>query len=100
MYNKEVIKENLSTNPKWIERGVVVLYQRQTEDEKRSGNTIVDNKMGFNGSDSRYLSYCARFIFVLLNQKNKYEKFIYVFDLCVINHFRILGIVHLGYTRR
>ena len=62
MYNKEVIKENLSTNPKWIERGVVVLYQRQTEDEKRSGNTIVDNKMGFNGSDSRYLSYCAKWV--------------------------------------
>jgi hypothetical protein len=72
MYNKEVIKENLSTNPKWIERGVVVLYQRQTEDEKRSGNTIVDNKMGFNGSDSRYLSYCAKWVMSgnTLNEKH------------------------------
>jgi hypothetical protein len=62
MYTKELIKEQLSTNPKWIERGLVVLYQRQTLDEQRSGNTIVDNKMGFNGSDSRYLSYCAKWV--------------------------------------
>jgi hypothetical protein len=62
MYTKEQIKENLSTNPKWIERGIVVLYQRQTEDEKRSGNTITENRIGFNSSDSRYLSYCAKWV--------------------------------------
>jgi hypothetical protein len=62
MYTKEEIKQQLSTNPKWIERGLVVLYQRQTYEEQQSGGTIVDNKMGFNGSDSRYLTYCAKWV--------------------------------------
>jgi hypothetical protein len=61
-YTKEEIKNNLSTNPRWIERGLVVLFERQTLDEQRSGSTIVENKMGFNGSDSRYLSYCAKWV--------------------------------------
>ena len=62
MYTKEEIKQQLSTNPKWIERGLVVLYQRQTYEEQQSGGSIVDNKMGFNGSDSRYLTYCAKWV--------------------------------------
>jgi hypothetical protein len=62
MYTKEEIKQQLSTNPKWIERGLVVLYQRQTYEEQQSGGTIVDNKMGFNGSDSRYLTYCSKWV--------------------------------------
>lgn len=62
MYTKEEIQHNLEFNPKWTERALVVLYQRQTEDEKRSGSTIVENKMGFNGSDSRYLTYCAKWV--------------------------------------
>jgi len=62
MYTKEEIKHQLSTNSKWIERGLVVLYQRQTYEEQQSGGTIVDNKMGFNGSDSRYLTYCAKWV--------------------------------------
>jgi hypothetical protein len=72
MYTKEQIKEQLSTNPKWIERGIVVLYQRQTEDEKRSGNTITENSIGFNSSDSRYLSYCAKWVLSgnTLNEKH------------------------------
>lgn len=62
MYTKEVIKENLSSNPKWIERALVVLYNRQTEDEKITKETYYENGIGFNGSDSRYLSYCASWV--------------------------------------
>jgi hypothetical protein len=61
-YTKEMIQEKLSSDPRWIERGLIVLYNRQTEDEKTSENTKWDNGMGFNGTDSRYLSYCSRWI--------------------------------------
>jgi hypothetical protein len=62
MYTKEEIQHNLSTNPKWIERSLIVLYQRQTQDEQQVGGTFVQNNVGFNSSDSRYLSYCSRWL--------------------------------------
>lgn len=62
MYTKEQIKENLRVNRVWIERALVVLFERQTTDEQVSGQTQVFNNIGFNGSDSRYLSYCAKWV--------------------------------------
>jgi len=62
MYTKEEIQHNLSTNPKWIERSLIVLYERQTQDEQQVGGTFVQNNRGFNSSDSRYLSYCSRWL--------------------------------------
>jgi len=72
MYTKEEIQTNLRTNQKWIERTLVVLYQRQTTDEQTTGQTRVFNNVGFNGPDSRYLSYCSRWILRgnHLNQKH------------------------------
>lgn len=61
-YTKEFIQHQLSTNPKWVERGLVVLFNRQTEDEQSSHETKWENGMGFNGSDSRYLTYCAKWV--------------------------------------
>lgn len=61
-YSKEQIKEFLKTNKSWIERALVVLHDRQTEDEQSSGETIEHNGRGFNGVDSRYLSYCAKWV--------------------------------------
>ena len=72
MYTKEEIQHNLSTNPKWIERSLIVLYERQTYDEQHSGETTSLNGIGFNSSDSRYLSYCSRWLLQgkHLNQKH------------------------------
>ena len=72
MYTKEEIQHNLSTNPKWIERSLIVLYERQTHDEQHSGETTSLNGIGFNSSDSRYLSYCSRWLLQgkHLNQKH------------------------------
>ena len=61
-YTKEQIKEKLSTDPRWIERGLIVLFNRQTEDEKTTDTTVHDNGIGFSGTDSRYLSYCSKWI--------------------------------------
>lgn len=61
-YTKEFIQEKLSTDSRWVERSLIKLYGRQTEDEKTTKETRWENGMGFNGSDSRYLSYCSQWV--------------------------------------
>ena len=43
---KEYIQEQLQSNPKWIERGLVVLYNRQTQDEKENVIYIKNTDIG------------------------------------------------------
>ena len=62
VYTKEFIQEKLSTDLRWIERGVLVLFGRQTEDEKSSQVTRWENGRGFNSSDSRYLTYVSKYL--------------------------------------
>ena len=71
-YTKEEIKNFLSTNPQWMERALIVLFNRQTQDEQIDGETKHHNERGFNGCDSRYLSYCSKWILKgnHLNQKH------------------------------
>ena len=62
MYTKETIQQNLQSNPMWIERALVVLFNRQTNDEQKTQDTREWNGMGFNKPDSRYLSYCSKWV--------------------------------------
>jgi hypothetical protein len=62
VYTKEFIQEKLSSDLRWIERGVLVLFGRQTEDEKFSQVTKWENGRGFNSSDSRYLTYISKYL--------------------------------------
>ncbi len=62
LYTQEFIKEKLEKDVKWMERALVVLHNNQTKDEQTKGDTLLHNKIGFNGVDGRYLSYCARWI--------------------------------------
>ena len=62
MFTKEQIQYQLENNPKWIERSLVVLYNRQTQDEKENVMTKWENGIGFNGSDVRYLTYCSKWV--------------------------------------
>jgi len=68
MYTKEQIQTKLRTDQKWIERSLVVLYERQTSDEQTTGETREFNGIGFNSSDSRYLSWVASYL--LRDEKN------------------------------
>jgi len=61
-YTKEFIKEKLSTDVRWMERGLVVLFSRQTDDEKSVKRTRHLNGRGFNKSDGEYLSYVSKYI--------------------------------------
>lgn len=61
-YTKEFIKDKLLNDTRWMERGVIVLYQHQTDEEKGTKRTIEDNGKGFNGIDSRYLTWVAEWL--------------------------------------
>jgi hypothetical protein len=61
-FSKEVIQDKLMTDSRWVERSLIKLYNRQTEDEQTSKETKWENGMGFNGSDSRYLTYCSQWV--------------------------------------
>lgn len=61
-YTKEVIQAKLSTDIRWIEKAVLVLFSRQTDDEQTNQVTRWENGRGFNSSDSRYLTYIAKYL--------------------------------------
>lgn len=45
-----------------VERGIVRIYQGQTDDEKSAGSTKHKNNRGFNTTDARYGTYLARWV--------------------------------------
>jgi hypothetical protein len=57
--NKESIKANLSSNPKWAIRAIEVLYAQQTATEQMVKTTEENNGVGFNGTDAFILSAFA-----------------------------------------
>ena len=58
-WTKEMIKEKIAANNVWLARGVVAIWNKQTEDERYSGQTTHDNGIGFNGADAEILSSFA-----------------------------------------
>lgn len=59
-YTKKMIREKLENDDKWLFRGVVAIYKLQTEEEKATDATKVDNGVGFNGVDAELLSSFAK----------------------------------------
>jgi hypothetical protein len=53
------IREMLESNPAWALRGLVRIYERQTEDEQATQQTHENNGIGFSGIDSEILSSFA-----------------------------------------
>lgn len=74
-YTKAEIRFYLETNDKWLYRGLIAIYNRQTEDEKNAGITRHDNSVGFSGADSSFLSNAAKFLkergFLTAKQRSK-----------------------------
>lgn len=52
----------LAANPRAVERAIVALFARQTEDEKATETTRHLNARGFNAADARKLSFIAAFL--------------------------------------
>ena len=59
-YTKEEIKTLITTRRAWTERAILALYRYQTLDEQRTLQTQHDNRVGFNGFDSPFLSELAQ----------------------------------------
>jgi hypothetical protein len=56
------IQANLTRNNAWIERALIVLHDRQTDDEKYVQHTRHDNQKGFNKPDATTLSTLAEIV--------------------------------------
>jgi hypothetical protein len=61
-FTKEFIKDKLANDVRWMERGVLVLYERQTADEQKVKDTRENNGVGFTGVDGRYMSWVATWL--------------------------------------
>jgi hypothetical protein len=59
-WNRENVREKLMTDDRWLYRGLMTIYSRQTADEQQSGYTVEDNGIGFNGVDADFLTQMAR----------------------------------------
>lgn len=60
LWRKEEIRYNMELHNAWLYRGLLAIYDRQTEDEKASDLTKHENMVGFNGVDSVILSSYAK----------------------------------------
>ena len=62
MYTRDQILTLLDTNDRAVERGIVRIYQRQTQDEQSSQATKHSNGVGFSGADASLGSYYAKWL--------------------------------------
>jgi hypothetical protein len=53
------IREKLETSDRWLIRGILAIYARQTADEKSAEETVENNGIGFSGFDAQILSSYA-----------------------------------------
>jgi hypothetical protein len=59
-YTVNQIKAQLQTDDRWLLRGLLAIYQRQTADEQVAQATIERNNVGFNGCDAQFLTDIAQ----------------------------------------
>jgi hypothetical protein len=60
VYDAQEIRGKLATSDKWLIRGILAIYARQTADEQSSQTTKYHNGVGFNGTDATLLSSFAK----------------------------------------
>lgn len=58
-WTKEEIKERLLSSDDWLYRGLMAIYNHQTDSEQAAMATSEDNGIGFNGVDAFILSKFA-----------------------------------------
>lgn len=60
IWTKEEIRENLNTKDVWVLKGILAIFDKQTQDEQNSEDTKHHNGIGFNGVDARIMSSFAK----------------------------------------
>jgi len=58
-WDREKINAMLLSNPRAIERALLVLLDRQTFDEQQAGDTKYHNGVGFSGVDAEFMTSLA-----------------------------------------
>jgi hypothetical protein len=76
-YTKEYIREKLKTSDLWLVKGLIAIYNYQTENEKNSGTTNQSNGVGFNGVDAEILTSFAEQVLNRTSEQasNDYKRF-------------------------
>lgn len=62
VWTEDEIRNYVQTNDKVLYKALERLYDEQTVDEKRAGETTHNNGVGFNGADSKIMSSFAEFL--------------------------------------
>ena len=86
---KEFLRKKLSSNRVWVEKALIKIYYKQTDDEQKMEDTREANGVGFSGFDGQILSSFAVQILhgrklseaqnaIMMNKMKKYWKQILV----------------------
>jgi glutathione S-transferase len=70
-------KAKLSSDPRWVQRALVVLLERQTLDEQRAKDTKYLNHQGFTAADAALLTSFAQQVNAGRNLSEKQLKWAY-----------------------
>ncbi len=62
VYTEESIKELINKSNLAVERGILAIFNRQTEDEKQIEDTRYYNRIGFSGAHVKIGTYMAKWI--------------------------------------
>lgn len=73
VWDEKKMRSLLMTNNHAVQSALVVLYKRQTDDEKNEQNTKHTNNVGFSGAHANQGSYLAKWV---LSGKNLSGKFL------------------------
>ncbi len=72
-WNKTNIRELLEKNDRAVNRGIIRIYEYQTQDEKKKAQTKESNGVGFNGVDAPFGTFLAEYILSKRKNVNDYN---------------------------
>ena len=61
-FTREYFNAKFDSDPRWVERGILALYRKQTAMERAIGATTDHNKQGFSGWTANSGTYYAKWI--------------------------------------
>lgn len=74
---RQFIREKLGTDIRWATRGLLRIYDNQTDDEQRAEETKYWNNIGFTGADAHILSSFATQVLKGFSLSEKQQKILF-----------------------
>ena len=62
VWTRAEIEEKLRASQKWVERGLLAIFEKQTLHEKQSETTVEHNNVGFNSAHAGVGTYMAKWL--------------------------------------